>query len=43
MKRAGSVPDGDADIVIAIDRTLHMVMWCARMRPDKRAETLLFH
>ena len=43
MKRQGSVPDGDADIVFAIDRILHMVMWCARMRPDSGAKSLLFH
>ena len=46
MKRAGSLLDGDADIVVAMDRTCRRTrcqQWLDALRPVTSAETLVIH
>ena len=46
MKRADSVPDGDADIVVAMDRTCRRTrcqQWLEALRPVTSAETCVMH
>ena len=46
MERADSVPDGDADIVVAMDRTCRRTrcqQWLEALRPVTSADTCVMH